>query len=183
LNGKGPSWMVVGIGKPSACLMPSAAGDPCNKVAKVKTEPPSTLWQGRRRSQRNSCSSRFNHVSFTEVSRELHRADAWSKDMPCAGRGVCHFPSQPRRVSSRAPGSFAIKASRSGRVWFAMWNEEGRRISRYDHLNKQHASLFDDRPSSFSFTGQREAQRSSWVSLRCRFHEKSGADDPRRPEQ
>jgi hypothetical protein len=32
-----------------------------------------------------------------------------------------------------------------------MRNEESRRISRYDHLN--------DRPSSFSFAGQREAQR------------------------
>jgi hypothetical protein len=32
-----------------------------------------------------------------------------------------------------------------------MWNEEGRRISRFGHLN--------DWPSSFSSTGQREAQR------------------------
>jgi hypothetical protein len=61
-------------------------------------------------------------------------------------------------VSSASPGVFAgtrlffaIKASRSGRVWFLMRNEEGRRISRYDHLN--------DWPSSFSSTGQREAQR------------------------
>jgi hypothetical protein len=33
-----------------------------------------------------------------------------------------------------------------------------------DQLNK---------PSSCSLTGQREAQGSSWVSLRCRFHEKA----------
>jgi hypothetical protein len=38
LNGKGASWMVVGIGSSSAYLRPPAAGDPCNKVDHATTQ-------------------------------------------------------------------------------------------------------------------------------------------------